>query len=224
MASDVLNRLLKVTRQLFPTGRAFSMPENGVAEALNRGLIRSENEAYLFSKGILDSLLPDNDNFTEEDASIWEIRLGMVFNPNATLDDRKLAIERKLAHPGDILARQHYLYIEGQLQKAGFNVYCHEYVSGSIPAGAILNTVQHGNIAFGQAQHGQRLTNIVANHSDENKDKYFTVNDLRGAFFIGDQVYPNNANIPFIRKTEFRELILRLKPAHTPAILLIDYV
>ena len=221
--ADILVRLKKATRQLFPTGRATGMIEGGVTEAFNEGLIKSENEVYLFDVGILDSLLPDNDNFTVEDADIWEIRLGIPFNPDATFADRKAAILRKLSHPGDILARQHYLYIEGQLQKSDFDVYCHEYPGGALPAAAILGTTQHGNFRLGQALHAQDTFNIVANYSDEESDKYFTVNDLQGAFFVGGAVYPNTANVPIERKIEFRELILRLKPAQTPVYLLINY-
>lgn len=224
--ADIKTKLLNLTRQLFPTGRAFNFPREGVVEKFNQGLIKSENEAYLFARGILDSLLPDNANFTADDASIWELRLAMPLNTSATLADRKLAIERKLAHPGDILARQHYLYIQGQLQRAGFGVYCHENIGGAAPpAGALLpNTIQFGNINYGQAQYSQQLYNIVANYVDEYQDRYFTINDFKGAFFIGDALFPGKANVSIDRKDEFRELILRLKPAQTPAILLINYV
>ncbi len=221
---DVLDRLLKATRQLFPTGRAMRVAEEGITEDFNKGLIKSENELYLFHKGILDSLLPDNSNFVDEDADIWEIRLGIPFNDLATLEERKAAIERKLSHPGDILARQHYLYIEGQLRKADFDVYCHEYPGGGIPAGAILGSAQHGSIQHGQFQHAGTSFNVIANYTDAQRDANFGINDLVGAFFIGDVVYPNKANVPADRETVFRELVLRLKPAQTPVILLINFV
>ena len=228
MALDIANKLLTLTKQLFPTGRAFNIRKSGVAESFNKGLIESENDAFKFAESILDSIIPDNDNFTETDALLWENRLAIPINISASLSDRKELILRKMAHPGNILARQHYLYIEGQLQYAGFDVYVHEYQGTPIPSNAFFSdAVQYGSILYGQFQYGQTPVNVVANYTDENKDKFFapgSSDNLKSCFFIGGQTYPDKADIDEDRKTEFRELILRLKPAQTAAYLLINYI
>src|SRR5690606_32537660 len=82
--------------------------------------------AYADALKIQDAQLPDNDGFTADDATDWERRLGMIYSPLVPLADRKLAILRKMNHPGTIKARQNWLYVEGQLRAAGFDVYVHE--------------------------------------------------------------------------------------------------
>lgn len=102
------------------------MPWNGFFQKMMDGLAESESRFLDDSFSLLDSLLPDNDNFLTDDADQWEIRLGMITSIGATLEDRKAAITRKLAHPSTIKARQHFVYLEGQLRDAGFDVYVHE--------------------------------------------------------------------------------------------------
>ncbi len=197
----------------------------------------SENEAYNAALSIQHAILPDNDNFTEDDASEWEVRLGMVSNPLALLEDRKLAIKRKMNHPGDIKARQHHLYIEGQLQAAGFDVYVYEnrFPDGgggydtqdvfTITGGLGYEGLQHGDVQHGDAQHGGSFSNIIANYIDEVQDSSFYIpSNLRGTFFIGGASLGDYASIDVNRKDEFRQLILKLKPCHMVGYLLINYV
>ena len=120
------DRLLKLTKRLYPKGIAFRMPFGSSLEKMNKGLIVSENEVLEKTFSILDSILPDNDNFSLEDAISWERRLGLISNPLTSLHDKKLSIKRKMNHPGDIKARQHYLFLERELRNAGFNVRVHE--------------------------------------------------------------------------------------------------
>lgn len=47
---------------------------------------------------------------------------------------------------------------------------------------------------------------------------------LRYTFFVGGSSYPSAVSVPLNRKDEFRELILKLKPAHSVAFLYINYV
>lgn len=121
-----LERIKKLTRNLYPRGRAFKMPYGGVFDKLHNALSVSENEALQSAVSILDSILPDNDNFTALDAADWERRLGLITNESLSLEIRKAAIRRKMNHPGTISARQHYLYLQGQLQAAGFDLYVFE--------------------------------------------------------------------------------------------------
>jgi len=119
-------RILNLTKRLYPKGRAFRIPYGSTIEKVHKGLSISENDAFSSAVSLLDSILPDNDNFSSEDASNWERRLGLIVNEFVSLEDRKAAIKRKMNHPGTIKARQNYLYLQGQLQDAGFDVYVHE--------------------------------------------------------------------------------------------------
>jgi uncharacterized protein YmfQ (DUF2313 family) len=222
-------------RQLLPQGIAFKAPTGGWFDTLIRAMSIRFNMAYRDSLATLDAILPDNDNFTTEDATDWERRLGMIPS-TAPLADRKEAIRRKMNHPGTIPARQHYLYVQGQLQAAGFDVYVYEnrfddgmggletrtpqFISG---VGSQQN--QHGQFQHGQRQHGGGWGDKVVNSLDVATDYNFNVgNNLRSTFFIGGSPIGTFANIPANRRVEFRQLILRLKPTQTVAYLLTNYI
>lgn len=212
------------------------MPNNGWMQGLFTALSLSENAAYQDALAVLHAILPDNDNFTADDATDWERRLGLITNSAVPLADRKLAIQRKMNHPGDIKARQHYLYVQGQLQAAGFDVYVFENRfddgMGGLETrspfdivGGGTTEVQHGDIQHGDAQHGGAFSNIVANYIDETQDSLFYISpNLRSTFFIGGTPIGTYANVPVARKDEFRQLILKLKPAQTVAYLFINYI
>ena len=71
------------------------MPENSYLENLMYALSLSENQAYNDALAIQNSILPDNAEFTADDATDWERRLGMIISPLVDLELRKLAIRRK---------------------------------------------------------------------------------------------------------------------------------
>lgn len=231
----IFEKILKLIRQLLPTGRAFRMPSSGDLDKLFKGLAKSDERAVQAAKSVLDSVLPDNDNFTEEDATINEKRYGLI-NSTATLEERKLAILRKIAHPGDIRPRQHYLYIQDQLRAAGFDVYVHEnlffYGDGSYLnytpeeiSGGVLENVQHGDMQHGDFQHDGVIDDKVVNYIEEYFDRSFSVGGtFMFTFFIGGAYAGIYANVSLSRKNEFRQLILKLKPAHTVAYLFINYI
>lgn len=236
---SAFDKIIKLSDQLLPKGRAFKMPINSYMLSLNRALAFSEERAYLDATAILGSILPDTSKFTVEDARDWERRLGLITNEAVSLSDRKLAIERKINHPGDIPARQHYLYIQRQLRAAGFDVYVYEnrfptYPSGyapvnpssiASPSGAGDVTAQHGDFQHGDLQHGVYFQDKVVNHIDEAQDNFFDVGpDLTATFFISGNVAGKFTNVPLARKEEFRQLILKLKPVQMVAFLFINYV
>lgn len=234
---NFLTKISALNKQLFPTGRAFKMPKNGWLDSLMYALSLSENKAYNDAVAVLNSILPDNADFTNEDALDWERRLGMITGISVDLSLRKLAIKRKMNHPGTIKARQHYLYIEGQLQAAGFPVYVYEnrfpYGDGSyytrsifsVAGSGLINEFQHDDAQHGDAQHGGTYSNIIVNYIDEEIDnRFFITNNLRNTFFIGGDPLGSFANIPANRKEEFRQLILKLKPTWSVGYLLINYV
>lgn len=200
---STINQIKKLGRQLYPSGRAFNMPKDGNFDKLNNALSESQQQAYDDANAILDAILPDNANFTADDATDWEVRLGMITNPLVSLDDRKAAIIRKMNHPGDIPARQSWDYLQESLQLAGFDVYVHENIPeqniidvltlnpsvyqwgngqfGNFQFGNVYSVfsnllcpVQFGNVQFGGFRWGQIFyKQKVANHIDSLKDIYF---------------------------------------------------
>ncbi len=230
------NNILSLGRQLYPTGRAFKMPDKSWLSTLNYALALREHKAFTDAVKIHNSILPDNASFSAEDASDWERRLGLIDGTGKNIEDRKLAIKRKMNHPGTIKARQHFMYVQGQLQAAGFDVYVHEnrfddgmggYVTQNpltITGGVGFDDLQHGEVQHGVAQHGGNYSNICVNYIDEVQDSQFNVGaNLRSTFFIGGETLGDFAFIPLIRKDEFRQLILKLKPTQTVAYLFVSY-
>jgi len=277
------DKFLKLTENLYPKGRAFALIKNSTKFKLHSALAESESTAYGDALAVLDSILPDNDNFTAEDATDWERRLGLITNDFVLLSDRKLAIQRKMNHPGTIPARQHFKYVEGQLRAAGFNVTVTENrflqpttlgtqlglaemgddefggesanpdKYGVIDPDLILSdSEQLGFSEMGVAEmggfHSVSAYEICANYIDPLKDAdFFTGNifsqlgeaemgdadmnafveyydKLKFTFFITGDFFPSNAYIPFDRKKEFRQLILKLKPANTVAFIFAEYL
>lgn len=245
-------RILNLTKRLYPKGRAFRVPFGGMLEKVHKGLAISENDAYADAVSVLDSILPDNDNFTAEDATNWERRLGLITVVGITLDERKLAISRKMQHPGTIKARQHYLFLERELQAAGFNVFVHE----NRIANPATSYISLGDFNLGDNNVGDKITSsnpfgvippedynpgafdIIANYLDPALDANFLdkvfinsgefnlgevslgdVFDLTGAyrstFFIGGPIFGSIALISQARSTEFRQLVLKVKPVQT---------
>lgn len=247
------DKFLRLTKQLYPRGRAWKLFNNSWFERLHIGLAQSEARAYRDSVAILNSILPDNDAFTTDDATDWERRLGLINNPLVSLADRKLAILRKMNHPGTIKARQHYLYIQGQLQAAGFDVYVYENFGGELPADFIvipeisaLDEASLDEFNLGDATtvypelfgvpnldefnldefnlDEEVYLNKIVNSIPTEADSYFNIGETaRATFFIGGFPQGSFANVPLIRRDEFRKLILTLKPVQNVGYLLINY-
>lgn len=234
--SLISDNLKKLTQQLYPTGRAWKMPLQGVLDKLHTALSISEEQAYNDAVAIKFSILPDNANFTIDDARQWEVRLGLVSNESLDLETRKGNILRKYNQPGSVKARSNWRYLEKQLRAAGFDVYVYENRFPDYPNGYITMTpfeltgdssfvtsVQHGDFQHGDYQHGGIYTKFVANHIDEARDWQFDITNLRQTFFVGGTYAGDFASVPASRKDEFRQLILTIKPVHTIGFLLITY-
>ena len=232
---DFKLQILNLTKALFQKGRAYRIQPGGDKEKLYKGLAVSEDIAYNEALDIFDSILPDNANFTEEDAEKWERRLGLITNLLTSLDDRKLALLRKINHPGTIVARQHFLYLQGQLRNAGFDVFVHE---NRFPDGGggfetktpnqILGVsgeaVHSPLIQHGQIQHGSGFNKKIANSIDPAIDATFNIgNNFRSTFFIGGVAIGDFAIVPASREVEFRQMVLRIKPVQTIAFLFINF-
>jgi len=225
--TDIMSELAV---QLYPTGRAFYMPKNGVANnthlALNRSFIRIINDC----QSTIDSAFPDNENFNIDDCELWEYRFGMVVDLTLSVDERRKAIYRRMSRGRNVPARQHKNYIEYQLQLAGFDVYVHENTKPfQRPQDIIsmaVSAVQHGGVSqhgIGM-QHGGGRSQIIAN--SYKADEAYSVSDERlwATFFIGGEILGDMANVSLGREEELRELVLKLKPAHLVAFTFINFV
>ena len=162
---------------------------------------------------------------------MWEYRLGLITSEGVDLELRKSAILRKMGFPGNVKARQSKKFIEYQLQLSGFDVYIHENVKPyktPIEVSAIsVNSTQHGgNTQHGNStQHGGVSFSVIANSIEVNES--FSIGgdaNLWATFFIGGPNLGDTANVPVTRLREFKELVLKLKPAHLVAFTLINYV
>lgn len=228
---SITKLLLLLGKNLYPTGRAWYMPENGDFENFNKAIDTAYARLVQDAKETIDSTIPDNDGFDEDDASLWEFRLGLITNDLVPIADRRQAILRKLAYPANVKARQHPLYIESQLRAAGFDVYVHEntkpYKTPSDILALDLTAVQHGGITqHGDAtQSGGGGFDVIANSLDANE--IFNIGsdeNLWSTFFISGLNIEDIAEIPIERRAEFRELVLKLKPAQTVVFILINFV
>lgn len=226
----VTESLRDLSLQLYPTGRAWYMPENGIFQKFHDALNLSFARVLLEGQQTIDSTFPDNENFSVQDAELWEVRLGLITNESLSLDTRKLAIKRRLSYPNNIKARQHPFFIESQLQAAGFDVYVHENTFPYQAPGDIiaisLNNVQHGgDTQHGNSQqHGGDNFDVIANSVNPLEDFAIGSGNLWSTFFIGGVNLGDMASVPSSRVIEFRELVLKLKPAHTAAFTFINYI
>jgi uncharacterized protein YmfQ (DUF2313 family) len=217
--SGVIRRL---TKTLYPEGRAWWQNKEGIFNKFHEALSYSEARAYENARNILQSILPDNSTFNEIDATNWERALGIIINTSLDLETRKTAILRKMKFPGSIKARQSAEYLQDQLQLAGFDVYV--FNANGVQTTAFYGTFNYGELKYGQDGFGGTT---IANYIDESKDAAFDFGidiNLRATFFIGASVLGNFANVPANRKDEFRELILKIKPAQTAGSLLVNYI
>jgi hypothetical protein len=227
---------LDLASQLYPTGRAFYMQKGGVMDkthvAFNTSFIRLVSDARL----TIDSTFPDNENFNIDDCALWEYRFGIITDVTLSVQQRRSAIYRRMSRGRNVPARQHRSYIEAQLQLAGFNIYVYEngFIEGGVKVykrpediiAGIAGEVQHGGLSqhgIGM-QHGGGNSQLIAN--SYKSDEAYSVSDSRlwATFFLGGPTLGSMAVVPAKREEEFRELILKLKPAHLVAFTFIDYV
>ena len=229
-------QLMDLVNFLYPTGRAWLLPEKGnyrmIHDVVNNSLLKVKD--YL--KLMLNSYFPDNEDFDEEDCEFWENKLGLISSNSLSLQKRKEIILRKMAFPRGIEARQGLSYIQEQLDIYGFNVkiyenifqddngnYYHENPNNVLEL-ALLDT-QHGwPTQHGPTQHGKGAFDVIANTIETENYNIGGNQNLWSTFFIASKDSLTKAGIiELSRKREFKELILKLKPAHLVAFCLISY-
>jgi hypothetical protein len=237
----MLDKLMALVGQLYPKGRAFKIVVAGYRESLHRAISSRKEVLYADMVSTFDSVIPDNPNFSADDATAWEKRLGLITDISVDLEDRKAAIIRKMNYPGEYAARGHYLFLQEQLRKAKFNVFIYEnrfdnglggyFTKDPLAIGGAGVVNQHGDFQHGDAQHGSYFGKLVVNYLEPELDASFDIGyNLRSTFFIGGEaIDPTDymgemADVPANRELEFRQLILRLKPTQTVGLLFVNYV
>lgn len=213
------------------------MYSGGNSERMHQALAVSEARLYNDTKSTLSSLLPDNDNFTEEDATDWERRLGLTSSSLVPLEDRKAAIRRKMASPGVNPAKSAAKWLEYQLQQAGFDVYVYENIIDLYPTGYerispgefnanILTDLEYGDPEYGELEYGAYFNYIVANsiYNEEDVATFNGIQDFATSFFIGGATFGTYANVLATREAEFRQLILSQKQAQNIAFCYINFI
>lgn len=221
--------LLSSFGKLYPTGRAFNQPKESLFHKFNEALNISFARVLRDAKLLLDYNIPDNDNFKKEDVLIWEDRLGLRGSDLVDLKDRKKAIYRKMGHPNNVKYRQSLGFIQYQLNIAGFSVFLHEntptYRTPEEVSNINPNEQQHSENVFhsSNTRHGEDNFKVIANSIEEVESYSVGSSNLWATFFIGGQALGSKANVPYGRLREFKELILKLKPAHTVAFTFINY-
>lgn len=236
--SALRDTLVKLTKQLLPSGRAFKAAVGSSIDLFIKANAETEERVVLDIASIKTSILPDNDEFDENDAENWERVLGITSSSLVDLEDRKAAIRQKMQQPGDNPAKGNWESLEQNLQAAGFNVSVfenrfplyptgHEARSPVVVSGttSILSPIQYGQRQYGQVRYGSRYNNLCVNHIDESRDNLFdNGGTFRTGFFVGGPTVGSFATVPLARKNEFRQLILKSKPLHTVGYLFINYV
>ena len=209
--------ILKLKKQLLPTGRAFKVPVNGNFENLILGRGIKESEVYKDTIGILDSLIPDNNNFLDDDCSAWENSLSV--SPATLLADRKAAIYRKMQFPSNVRGRQHKNYLEYQLNQAGFICKVYEWLDMSsfvTSTNHSLGTI-HSNSTFHSSLTFPSYSQVVANFIEPEKETLITLNldNTKNVFWISGLTFDYPLTITSDRISEFRHIILSIKPIQT---------
>lgn len=235
-ANDIVTVFNSLSADLYPTGRAFYLPNNNNFYNLHTGLNRNFIRVLEAGISTIDSAFPDNDNFNIDDVRLWEYRLGLISNESLDIETRRLSILRKLAHPKNVKARQHPFFIQQQLQDAGFDVYIHEnkffengewvYKTPSEVAAVSLINSQHADSSQhgDNFKHGSSGFNVIANNSGPNELFSPGASNLNYTFFIGGPNLGDYAIVAENRLVEFKELVLKLKPAQLVAFTFINFV
>jgi hypothetical protein len=236
-------QLQQLSQMLYPQGRAFRMPEQSELYQFHRALNVVFSQTKTDADQILNDILPDNNAFDIDDAHDWYRRLWLYDSGSVLLADMKAAIRQKQSFPLTPLDKQHYQYIEDQLHAAGFTtvfVYENRFDDGAgnwitkSPSELLSQPVANAELGafnLGEANLGSTLAeygiSIIANYLEEDKDAGFDFGDnLRSTFYIGSALLVSGAlvDIPAARKLEFRQLLMKLKPAQTAGFLFVNYV
>jgi hypothetical protein len=211
---------------------------NGYLWRLHRAISIQFAIAWNGITGVSNAQLPDNPNFTQADANDWYRRWGLYNSGSISFADMIAALKQRASWPAVPLNKQNYLYIQGQLQAAGFNVAVYE---NRFPSGGTFITktpaqiyssgyplaeagvFESGDTEFGTGESSENI-NMLANYVEAANDAGIDVTNLRSTFFVAaPSAITNFATVPAAREIEFRQLLLKLKSQHTIGYLAINF-
>jgi len=184
----------RLIQQLYPTGRAWQGKDDSLRE---RDVKADSISDYIYElETFIATILPDNDMFNNNDATNWERRIGLDYDPETlTLDERKAEIIRKLSFPGGFKHTLTLDFLEYQLRASSFDIHVYPNLGLTQPA----------------------YTELVANSVD--KEDWFTINNFHHSFIIAGETINTQAIIESRRRNEFIRKILRYKPMNMVCIL-----
>ena len=180
---------------------------------------------------IQDQRIPDNENFTSDDAENWERVFGIIPPAGSTLEDRKKVILSYWSIPSyeNRLTKD---YLQEQLNIAGYDVQVvenrfYDPLSNTFKVLADNDSEFDSNTfdSFVFDGTGYDPTEILMNYIDPAKEDPINLNEFNAnnVIFIGHPTEPR-ANIDISKKSQFRELILKYKPAHMACMIFVNYV
>jgi len=184
----------RLIQQLYPTGRAWQGKDDSLRE---RDVKADSISDYIYElETFIATILPDNDMFNNNDATNWERRIGLDYDPETlTLDERKAEIIRKLSFPGGFKHTLTLDFLEYQLRASSFDIHVYPNLGLTQPA----------------------YTELVANSVD--KEDGFTINNFHHSFIIAGETINTQAIIESRRRNEFIRKILKYKPMNMVCIL-----
>ena len=214
--------ILKLTKQLFPTGRAFRIPSGGTFEKLLEGIALSEQRLVDTTLGLLNRIMADNIYFSLEDCADWEKRFAMGDNSAMYFDDRKSLIYRKYRYPGNVITRSSLLYIQHELQNAGFNVYLKDKVTSSQNFSFSQHEID-GEMGLDTEHNAYGVySDILANYPTQ--IELFPLDGLTQFVRVEGLRAWQQAEVPKESEISLKRLLLILKPVEVIFLLNVRYV
>lgn len=204
-------------QQLYPSGRAFDTSITTNRELIHSVINDSFEKVLLKFDSIITGSIPDNDFISEQEIELLEYKWGIYFTEGLTLEQRKKRLLEQIAYPDQMLCRSNANYIQHELNKNGFDVIVSEnpdYLApGLVMRGKTIQLSENIEHGFGSSMGGSKFR-IIANSMNPN-ESFNLGGVLWATFFI-----KINTAIIGNKMSEFRELVLRLKPAHLVAVVM----
>jgi hypothetical protein len=230
----------RIYQHLLPSGAAWRTTIQKTLRSFFDGLAGGPSDARDYIDARFEDAFPATTSLTA--LAAWEAQFGIQPNPDEAT--RRLNLAAEWAAGGG----QSPSYIQGVLQTAGFDVYVHEWWSSGPPyvsrdprdytTRPLVGTWRCSAFAsqptcsgFATRPRCNRFLNndphYLVNKNLTNVAPPPVPNDpARWPYFVyvGDETFPDLANVPASRRSEFERLILKLRPLHNWIVTLIVYV
>lgn len=199
-------------KQLYPDGSAFLTTEDTNRSKIHKSIDYICDDYLEQLKSLVSSALA-KDGIDEQEISFLENRYGVYFTDGLSLEERINRVRLRMTYPNRVVNRSSAAWIEYVLRSFGFDVSVYENDGISPEVLQAFKETQYGSSKYGSSNYGGFIYNIIGNSMFEG-ERYNFGGNLWATFFIRI-VTPIDSS----RVREFRELVLKLKPAHLCAIL-----